>query len=62
MSEMSTGECKEFLDENFPLSEKGWKRVKKFKDNTVREFSHTNISKSVMLVEDNILASSASKI
>lgn len=53
---MSTEECKEFLAENFPLSEKGWKRVKKFKDNTgntVREFAHTDISETVMLVEDN---------
>lgn len=56
MSEMSTSECKEFLFENFPLKEKGWKRVKKFKDdagNTVREFSHTNISETVILIEDN---------
>lgn len=56
MSEFNTSECKEFLAENFPLSEKGWKRVKKFKDNagnTLREFAHTDISETVMLVEDN---------
>lgn len=56
MSEMSTAECKEFLSDNFPLSEKGWKRVKKFKDdagNTVREFAHTDICETVILVEDN---------
>jgi len=56
MSEMSTTECKEFLSENFSLSEKGWKRIKKFKDdagNTVRAFAHTDISETVILVEDN---------
>jgi len=56
MSEMSTAECKEFLSDNFPLSEKGWKRVKKFKDdagNTVREFAHTDICETVILVEVN---------
>lgn len=56
MSEMSTSECKEFLSENFPLSEKGWKRVKKAKDaagNTVREFAHTDIAETVILVENN---------
>ena len=56
MSEFSTSECKEFLAENFPLSEKGWKRVKKFKDNvgnTLREFAHSDISETVFLMEIN---------
>lgn len=54
MSDLSTAECKEFLSENFPLKEGGWKRLKKFKDsegNTVREFSHTDISEHATLIE-----------
>lgn len=56
MSDHTTEECKEFLSERFPLKEKGWKRVKKFKDsagNTGREFSHTDISETVVLVEED---------
>lgn len=54
MSDHTTEDCKEFLSETFPLKENGWKRVKKFKDstgNTGREFSHTDISETVVLVE-----------
>lgn len=56
MSDLSTAECKEFLNETFPLKEGGWKRLKKFKDsagNTLREFAHSDIAETVVLVEND---------
>lgn len=56
MSQYTTSDCKEFLYDEFPYDEKGWKRVGKRKDrfgNMVREFTHPDISKNVFVVESS---------
>lgn len=56
MSQYTTNDCKEFLYDEFPYDEKGWKRVGKRKDqfgNVVREFTHPDISKNIFIVESS---------
>lgn len=59
MSKITTEDCKLFLSKTFPeLNEKGWKRIRKYKNDSsiwCRDFEHSSGKVVVLMEIDNVL-------